>query len=187
YGQGATITMPPVPLIAAVSGSGEDQVLEAATGYLDRIYVVVPLEGKLELAQGGVFSYYEFSQPRSDRLTDQEWRTMLGKKPPEAPAWTANFILPDGMPVDVLAMRIGDIYKMTPAGGNPPLIVHEKPASGPPVVGYLKVYDYFIILDGPVVSGGHTWWKISSEWSFPNIPSGWIVDNPAWYERAYGQ
>jgi hypothetical protein len=184
-GQGDTITMPPVPLIAAVSGSGEDQVLEAATGYLDRIYVVVPLEGKLELAQGGVFSYYEFSQPRSDRLTDQDWRTMLEKKPPEAPAWTTNFILPDGNPVDVLAMRIGDVYKITPAGGNPPLIVHENPASGPPVVGYLKVYDYFIILDGPVVSGGHTWWKISSEWS--NIPSGWIWDNPAWYERAYGQ
>ena len=185
YGQGDTISMPPVPLIAAVSGSGEDQVLEAATGYLNRIYVVVPLEGKLELAQGGVFSYYEFSQPRSNRLTDQEWRTMLEKKPPEAPAWTVNFILPDGRPVDVLAMRIGDIYKMTPAGGNPPLIVHENPASGPPVVGYLKVYDYFIILGGPVVSGGHTWWKISSEWS--NIPLGWIVDNPAWYERAYGQ
>lgn len=185
YGQGDTVTMPPVPLIAAVSGSGEDQVLEAATGYLDRIYVVVPLEGKLELAQGGVFSYYEFSQPRSDRLTDQEWRTMLEKKPPEAPAWTTNFILPDGRPVDVLAMRIGDVYKITPAGGNPPLIVHENPASGPPVVGYLKVYDYFIILDGPVVSGDHTWWKISSTWS--NIPSGWIWDNPAWYERAYGQ
>jgi hypothetical protein len=60
----------PIPLIAAVSGY-ENEVLEAAIGNVNRIYVAVPLNGKLHIAQGGIFSYYEFKQPRSDRLTDE--------------------------------------------------------------------------------------------------------------------
>jgi hypothetical protein len=68
--------MPKPPVIAAVSGAG-DNVLEVGVGYVDRIYVVVPLEGKWQVSQGGVFSYYEFSQPRDQRLTDDEWRTKL--------------------------------------------------------------------------------------------------------------
>ena len=68
-----------VPLVAAVSGA-QDSVLEAATGYVDRIYVVVPLEGGLEVAQGGVFSYYEFIQPRDQRLTDDEWRDRTDRR-----------------------------------------------------------------------------------------------------------
>ncbi|MGA9192098.1 MAG: DUF3160 domain-containing protein, partial [Anaerolineales bacterium] len=67
---------PKVPVVAAVSGAA-GSVLEAATGYVDRIYVIVPLEGGQEVAQGGVYSYYEFTQPRDQRLTDGEWRQAL--------------------------------------------------------------------------------------------------------------
>jgi hypothetical protein len=61
-GNRPTTEMPKVPVVAAVSG-GVDSVLEAGTGGVDRIYVVVPLEGQWEIAQGGVFPITSFSSP----------------------------------------------------------------------------------------------------------------------------
>ncbi len=66
-----------------------DQVLEIGTGFVDRIYVIVPDDGGgHNVASGGVYSYYEFPWPTSDRLTDERWREMLaaGDAPPR-PAW----------------------------------------------------------------------------------------------------
>ena len=42
--------------------------------------------------RGGVFSYYEFLQPASNRLTDEKWQEMLreGKAPPQ-PEWIGIF------------------------------------------------------------------------------------------------
>jgi hypothetical protein len=55
------------------TGAGGDAILEAATGAVDRIFVLIPgSDAKLQLAQGGVYSYYEFLQPRAGRLTDME-------------------------------------------------------------------------------------------------------------------
>ena len=51
-----------------------------------RITVIVP-DGRVILGAGPVFTYYEFKQPMSDRLTDEKWRTMLRMNPPEKPAW----------------------------------------------------------------------------------------------------
>ena len=40
--------------------------------------MLVPDEaGTFHVALGGVYSYYEFQQPISDRLTDEAWRAML--------------------------------------------------------------------------------------------------------------
>jgi hypothetical protein len=66
------------------------QVLEEGVGAVFTIYVVVQAEGRIFLAKGGVFSYYEFLQPMSDRLTDEQWQAM--EKPP-LPEWTQNFII----------------------------------------------------------------------------------------------
>jgi hypothetical protein len=69
--------------------SGLDEVLEIGTGFFDRIYVIVPNDvGDFLVAQGGVYSYYEFAQPTSDRLTDEAWRQMLrDDAAPDRPAW----------------------------------------------------------------------------------------------------
>ena len=53
-------------------------VLEQAIGGVHSIYVVVPVEGKLRVAEGAVFSYYQFMQPMENRLTDSQWRKMIG-------------------------------------------------------------------------------------------------------------
>ncbi|HUV05676.1 MAG TPA: DUF3160 domain-containing protein [Armatimonadota bacterium] len=67
--------------------------LEEAVGHANEIYVVVPIEGKLYLTRGAVFSYYEFTHPSSDRLTDEKWQKMLKDKtaaPP--PIWIKSFL-----------------------------------------------------------------------------------------------
>ena len=80
-------------LVADVA-TGSGDVLEEAIGRVFEIYVAVPDgEGGLHIAKGGVFSYYEFSWPMTDRLTDEAWRDMLvAGQSPDQPAWTGSFI-----------------------------------------------------------------------------------------------
>jgi hypothetical protein len=61
----------------ATGGPTLDQALEEGTGRIMEIYVVAPIEGKLVLTRGGIYSQYEFDQPTSNRLTDEQWRQML--------------------------------------------------------------------------------------------------------------
>ena len=65
-------------------------VLEEGVGDAFLIYVIAPVEGQLVAAQGGVFSYYEFTQPMDDRLTDEAWQALEPK--PDLPVWTGSFI-----------------------------------------------------------------------------------------------
>ena len=68
----------PAALVVDVATDPNGVVLEQAIGGISTIYVVVPVEGKLRIAKGAVFSYYQFVQPIDNRLTDVEWRKMLG-------------------------------------------------------------------------------------------------------------
>jgi hypothetical protein len=69
-------------------------VLEVASGALD--YCIVAYmrpDGVAEVAVGPVLSYYEFTWPMSDRLTDEAWREMLGgAERPARPSWTEAFV-----------------------------------------------------------------------------------------------
>lgn len=83
----------PAALVADVATDPNGQVLEEATGKIDTIYVIVPVEGKLRIAKGGVFSYYEFPWPMTDRLTDTKWREILNgdKDIPSLPSWAESY------------------------------------------------------------------------------------------------
>ncbi|TEB07722.1 hypothetical protein Psch_01277 [Pelotomaculum schinkii] len=84
----------PAALVADVATNpGGGQVLEEATGNVFEIYAVVPVDGKLRIAIGGVYSYYEFPWSLNDRLTDSKWHKMIndGQAPP-LPGWTSDFI-----------------------------------------------------------------------------------------------
>ena len=83
----------PAAIIADVATDPNGQVLEEGTGKISAIYVVVPVDGKLKIAKGGVYSYYEFTWPMSDRLTDKKWREMLNSnQSPKLPSWTDAFV-----------------------------------------------------------------------------------------------
>ena len=84
-------------MIADVATDPNGQVLEEGTGYVSEIYAVVPVDGSLRLAKGTVYSYYEFSWPSADRLTDDKWKKMLeNSQVPEPPAWTKLYTAPEG-------------------------------------------------------------------------------------------
>ena len=83
----------PAALVADVATDPNGNVLQEATGHIYEIYTVVPVEGSLRIAKGGVYSHYEFNWPINDRLSDKRWQEMLndGEVPPLAP-WTRTFI-----------------------------------------------------------------------------------------------
>jgi hypothetical protein len=83
-------------------GTANPVVLELGVGRVDELHAVVPLieeDGSitLQVARGGVFSYYDFTWPMDDRLTDEKWREMLeqGVAPPR-PAWISSFYTHEG-------------------------------------------------------------------------------------------
>ena len=77
-------------------------VLEIGTGYVDTIFVLVPADdGRFQIAQGGVYSYYEFWRDAEEgRLTDEEWWELLGTNPPDRPTWQAP-LFPGGPSYEV--------------------------------------------------------------------------------------
>jgi hypothetical protein len=83
-------------------GEPNPVVLEEAVGRINEIHAVVPVvqeDGSIQLqvAKGGVFSYYEFQWPADDRLTDEKWRGMLDEnQAPDLPAWTSSFFITQG-------------------------------------------------------------------------------------------
>jgi hypothetical protein len=82
----------PAALISDVATDPNGSVLEAGTGFISYIYAVVPVDGKLRIAKGAAYSYYEFPWPAADRLTDEKWKVMLeeGNAAPR-PYWTQSY------------------------------------------------------------------------------------------------
>ncbi len=73
--------------------SNNDMCLEEGVGYPLEIFVIVNEAGNIRMTRGAIFSYYEFTQPIANRLTDEKWRQMLiGGKPPEMPEWVSSFM-----------------------------------------------------------------------------------------------
>jgi hypothetical protein len=61
---------------------------------VDLIIVACPTpDGLTFLAAGPVFSYYEFKQPMSDRLTDEAWQELLASPAkPDRPRWFQSLL-----------------------------------------------------------------------------------------------
>lgn len=177
-----TSEMPEVAVIASVAGA-KNSVLEAGVGNVDRIYVLVPLEGQMEISQGGVFSYYEFPQPRDQRLTDEEWRDILSIESIKLPEWVSHFVLPGGHPTEYLFFRVGDVYSITDAGKN--LNVREQPSINSTILLQLDQDSYVEIVDGPLSADGYIWWKIKYfDHNTGNDITGWAVEDQQWYARS---
>lgn len=87
----------PAALVTDIATDPNGQVLEEGIGYVNDIYVVVPVAGSLRIAKGAVYSYYEFPWPTNDRLTDDKWKSMLQDgKMPQKPTWTKMYTAPEG-------------------------------------------------------------------------------------------
>lgn len=92
----------PAAIVVDIATDPSGYVLEAATGNPSTIIVAVKVDGKIKLAQGSVYSFYQFSWPMEDRLTDTKWCQMMGiqadengyyhrDKTIEKPEWTESY------------------------------------------------------------------------------------------------
>ncbi|WP_024867136.1 DUF3160 domain-containing protein [Butyrivibrio sp. FCS014] len=94
----------PCPVIADIATDPNGSVLEVGTGEAQNMYVVFPIDGEIHVARGSVYSFYQFVQPMSERLTDSEWRDKLSgghldenwnwvenKDKPVQPDWTQSY------------------------------------------------------------------------------------------------
>lgn len=92
----------PAAIITDIATDPGGEVLEAATGDPLIIYVAVKVDDTLKLTRGSVYSFYQFTWPIEDRLTDSKWRQMMGLQPDESgnynfetqmssPSWTGSY------------------------------------------------------------------------------------------------
>jgi hypothetical protein len=97
-GEGGSMEGSDMAIIADVSTAystvlKQQLVLQEGVGRALPIYVAVERNGRRELARGAVFTYYEFTHPAADRLTDEEWRELLdSEKAPKPPTWTSSYV-----------------------------------------------------------------------------------------------
>lgn len=90
--------------VVADIGTFRGLALEEAVGAADELYALVEIDGYLYLTRGAVFSYYEFTRPTAQRLTDEEWQKMLrANQAPPRPPWIQSFFL--NLPVKSLPER----------------------------------------------------------------------------------
>ncbi len=95
----------PAAVVVDIATDPNGQVLEIATGNPSAIYVVVRVDGKIKIAKGSVYSFYQFPWAMDDRLTDSKWRYMMGYQsdengnripygaelPVKQPEWTQGY------------------------------------------------------------------------------------------------
>ena len=97
-GQAQTMEDNDMALIADVSSAlstrgGGLRVLEEGVGRALPIYVAFERDGRRQLACGATYSYYEFTQLASERLSDAAWQELLATpQAPKMPAWTKSFV-----------------------------------------------------------------------------------------------
>jgi len=175
---------PALPAIVAFE-SLRERVVQAGIGPLDRIYVLAPLDGAVYIAQGGVYSFYEFSMPRARRLDDVAWRWMFLYDPPKPPAWVENLYLPEGYPVDVLAFRGGDIFRVTLAAEQ--VTIYAAPRLDAPVTWRLRPGDMVKIITGPVMADKSSWWQVQANPNQTGFLEGWVVEDQTSFERLWSQ
>jgi len=154
-------------------------------GLVNRIYVLVPIDGQIVIAQGGVASYYELILPKGEALNDDVWRQLIAAGQLEQPEWRTNYLSPGGVPIDILAFRQGDVYRLTPAAGQ--LGLREAPDLNLRFLHRLNVGDYLTIIDGPEIVNNATWWKFQAIIEDERTVEGWALEDERWYERAWGQ
>ncbi len=81
------------PTIADVhTDPNSGQVLEVGVGDANFLVAAIDNEEDHLVYVGPMFSYYEFTQPASKRLTDEEWQNKISNNMlPPRPTWTSSF------------------------------------------------------------------------------------------------
>jgi len=75
------------------SNANNGMVKEIGVGDVQTLVALVTAaDGTKYAAAGPVYSYYEFEQPMTQRMTAEEWRVLLASSPPTRPDWAGDFV-----------------------------------------------------------------------------------------------
>ena len=77
----------PAPVVADIATDPNGSCLEVGTGDAKSMLVIIEVDGKLKIAVGAMFSFYEFPWPIDKRLTDSQWRKIIGTEWDESGEW----------------------------------------------------------------------------------------------------
>ncbi len=75
----------PAALVADIATDPNGAYLEVANGNPNVMLVIIEVDGKLKIAEGAVYDFYEF--PFNERLTDGEWRKIIGAEWDDEGKW----------------------------------------------------------------------------------------------------
>ena len=94
----------PAAIVVDIATDPNGQILEIATGNPSTIYVAVKVDGKVKIAKGSVYSFYQFPGPLMTALQIREWRYMMGFQADENGNWNFGEI-PINQPQWTLSYR----------------------------------------------------------------------------------
>ena len=85
---------PPITVADVASDAGAGRVLHEGVGLFNPIVVIYEEpDGTARVGLGFVLSYYEFTRPDWERLTDAEWQTqVLSGTLPARPGWMEDVL-----------------------------------------------------------------------------------------------
>jgi uncharacterized protein YgiM (DUF1202 family) len=167
------VGLPSIPGLVLLSGSNQ----YAASGHLDRLYVLAQIGDQIYIAQGGVFSFYEFPEARYGQIDEPGWARLLDLGIVESWAGMVPPILPEGAPVDALAFHTGDVFRITAAAER--LNLRAAPGRASVSLRRLSPGDTVTLLDQTAQADGQTWRQVR----LADGLTGWLLQDSTFYER----
>ena len=140
--------------------------LELGTGDPAMIYVIVSFDGALHITSGSVYTFYQFEEPLSKRLTDEEWREIIGSRnSPSLPEWMESYSHKLFLS-NQKALGAGNVLVSN-------LNVRTLPGLNGDVADTLTEGDYITVYE-ITKADGYTWYRIGTD--------RWVADQGGWID-----
>ncbi len=163
----------PSSLVTDIATDPNGLCLQVGTGLPNVIYVLVQFDGEIRICKGAVYSFYQFTRPLSQRMTDEEWNEMTRYDHgslPEMPAWTDSFFRKFTTAGHVGADRLGYIGKAAVMVDD--LNSRSEPSADSEKLEAVKMYYEYKVYEIRE-NEGYTWYRIGE--------NRWIADkNGEW-------
>ncbi len=165
----------PAALVTDIATDPESgECLQIATGHCDSIYVAVPVDGTVRIARGSVYSFYQFRNPVSERMTDDEWRSRIAytssASKPEKPEWQESF---RDETERIRRDENGNAYIGTAMVRAENLNIREEPDENAAKAGKTEQYEYYNVYE-TTENGGYTWYRIGERMWIADKDGEWV-------------
>ena len=168
----------PASLVTDIATDPNGVCLQLGTGSPDTIYVLVYFDGEIRICRGAVYSFYQFTNPISQRMTDTEWNDMVRFNKdslPERPQWTSSFFRKYTTAQNVGADRLGYI-------GTAGILVDDlnsrsTPSTSGEKLEPVKIYSEYNVYE-VTENEGYTWYRIGENRWIADQNGKWVYYSP---------